>query len=65
MHLNKFSVIIIALIFIIVMGCAGIDTAKKTGKDGAPPAAAPAPASSSPPVKPGKSAGEVTGGREE
>ncbi|MFA6412471.1 MAG: hypothetical protein WCW53_07205, partial [Syntrophales bacterium] len=62
MDLKKIAVIVIALIVVIVTGCAGMETAKKPGKDGASPVTTSAPASSPDPVKPGKSGGEVTVG---
>ena len=60
MDLKKIAAIVIALIVVIVIGCAGMETAKKTEKDGASPVTASAPASSPAPVKSGKSGGEVT-----
>lgn len=61
MHLKKIALIVIALIVLIVMGCAGMETAKKTEKDGASPVITSTPASPTPPLKPDKSSGrEVT-----
>lgn len=65
MHLKKLALIAIALIFMIVMGCAGMEPAKKTEKGGAATDTASTPPSPPLPVKPGKSGGEVTLGPEE
>ncbi|MFA5183056.1 MAG: VWA domain-containing protein [Syntrophales bacterium] len=65
MHLRRITLIVISLLVMIVMGCAGMDTAKKTEKGGAPTDAASTSASPPSPVIPPKSDREVTVGAEE
>jgi len=65
MHLKNIALIVIALIVMIVMGCAGMDTARKTEKDGAAADAVSASPSSPPPVKPSEPGREVALGAEE
>lgn len=65
MYFNRIGRIFIALIVMIVMGCAGIDTAKKTEKDAVAIDTASTPASPPAPVKPPESNREIPLGTEE